>query len=138
MSKLIVSNNKQELNNIFEFIDSELNYYEFQLSYKIKLELAIEEAFVNIVDYAYSQDITDKRIIVETKLKEDPLKIIVTLIDNGKKYNPLNFEDSDISSPLEERPIGGLGIILIKKNVDLVSYKYENDSNFLTLEKNLE
>ncbi|WP_409199496.1 ATP-binding protein [Methanobrevibacter sp. DSM 116169] len=137
MPKIIVSNNKQELNNIFKFIAKELNYYEIQLNYKIQLELAIEEAFVNIVDYAYPPNIINN-ITIEIILEEDPLKIIITLIDNGNEYNPLIFEHKDIHAPLKEREIGGLGILLIKKNVDFISYKYENNSNFLTLEKNLE
>ena len=67
----------------------------------------------------------------------DPPSITIRFLDSGKPFNPLAKQDADVTLPAEERGIGGLGIYLVKKLMDEVSYGYENGKNILTIHKRL-
>ena len=56
-------------------------------------------------------------------------------MDHGRPFNPLEKEDADITLSAEERDIGGLGILMVKKRMDAVDYKYEDGQNILTIQK---
>ena len=75
--------------------------------------------------------------IIEVELTEDP-RVVITFIDSGKPFNPLANEDPDITQTADERKIGGLGIFMVKKSMDKVSYEYKDGHNVLTIEKKLE
>ena len=94
--------------------------------------MIIEELFVNICSYAY-EDVGD--IKIQYELLEDPLKIVVTFIDNGVEFNPLSKTSPDLSLSAEQRDIGGLGLTIVRKNVNEIDYRYENNQNILTIEK---
>ena len=83
--------------------------------------------YLNITAYP------DKDGTIEAKLEKTENSIIFEFIDNGIKYNPLEKPDPDITLPPEERPIGGLGIYMVKEMTDEISYKRENNKNILTL-----
>ena len=67
----------------------------------------------------------------------EPLGVILTFIDSGIPYNPLDKADPDVTLSAEEREIGGLGIFLVKKLMDEVNYQYSEGQNILTLRKNI-
>ena len=94
-----------------------------------KLDMCAEEIFANITFYAYP----GKEGSIEVKLENKNSDIIFEFIDYGLEYNPLEKPDPDINLPPEERPIGGLGIFMIKEMADKISYKRENNKNILTL-----
>ncbi len=99
-----------------------------------RLELAVEEVFINVTSYGRKQggaSIPSVRITI----KKDKDKLMVRLIDNGPEFNPLMKEDPPLDSSLLERPIGGLGIFLVKGLVDDVAYKRDGEENILTLTK---
>lgn len=98
-------------------------------SYKNKLNLAVEEIFVNISQYAYPPKDGD----VEITFKINKNLVEMNFSDSGNPYNPLEKEDPDITLKAEERPIGGLGIFMVKKYMDEVNYAYENGKNILTI-----
>ena len=75
---------------------------------------------------------------IRVQIEEDPLAVILTFIDKGKPYDPLAKEDPDVTLAAEDRQIGGLGIFMVKKSMDNVSYEYNEGRNVLTLKKNLE
>jgi len=93
------------------------------------IQLCLDEAITNIINYAYQgiDEVIDVKIIVE------PNRITVELIDSSEEYNPLESPDPDTNLPLEERPIGGLGILLIKNLSDFQSYKRIDNKNCLSL-----
>ena len=95
------------------------------------LRLACEEVVVNIASYAYPDD-AEGFIDIDIQ-KTD--RIILRFEDGGVPFNPLNYEEPDITLPWEERRIGGLGIYLVMKKMDAVRYEYANDRNILTIEK---
>ena len=97
------------------------------------LELVVEEIFVNIANYAYAPG--TGRAVITAELSEDPKAITVVFSDSGIKYDPLANEDPDITLPAEERPVGGLGVFLVKKLMDEASYEYSDGKNKLTVKK---
>lgn len=95
------------------------------------IRLACEEVVVNIASYAYPDD-AEGFIDIDIR-KTD--RIILRFEDGGVPFNPLNYEEPDITLPWEERCIGGLGIYLVMKKMDAVRYEYANNRNILTIEK---
>ena len=96
----------------------------------IQLELALEEALVNIFKYAYPDAADGMVEITCDETGRDKIKIEIR--DNGVPFNVLSHPEPDTSVPLSERKIGGLGIFLIKKTIDELSYRREEVSNILT------
>ena len=102
----------------------------------MQIILAVEEAFVNVVDYAYAPKIGMCRIAVETaQLDEGRGDAVITFIDSGKAFNPLLKENPDITLSVDERQIGGLGIYMVKEIMDSVVYEYKDAENHLTMVK---
>lgn len=99
----------------------------------IKVITACEEIIVNIMNYAYPDQEGDLAIIFDDEVES----IKITFVDNGKPFNPLDEPEADFSLSLEERGIGGLGILLVKKLMDDVHYEYKDNQNILTIVKNL-
>ncbi len=97
--------------------------------------MAIDELFGNIANYAYNPDIGTATVRVE--VTENPLAVVITFIDNGVPYDPLAKSDPDITLSAEEREIGGLGIYMVKKSMDDISYEYKDGKNFLKIKKNI-
>ena len=121
-----------ELNNVLKFIDDGIKDIKDSKLLK-KFNLVVEEIFVNIVSYAYSDNDTNNTVTISIKDNDD--KTIITFIDSGKHFNPLIKDDPDLSLNVDERPIGGLGIYLVKKMMDNVEYEYKDNKNILTIEK---
>ena len=135
MEKLTIKAKLENLINVTEFVDSQLEQMELPMKTQMQIDLAVEEIFVNIAHYAYSPE--DGMAIIEVELTEDP-RVVITFIDSGKPFNPLANEDPDITQTADERKIGGLGIFMVKKSMDKVSYEYKDGHNVLTIEKKLE
>ena len=97
------------------------------------IHLAAEEALINVITYAYP----DKHGDIEIRCYPAKVKsgIIIEIIDSGVPFDPLNHPEPDLSLPLEQRPIGGLGIFMIKKIMDALSYKRDNGKNIFILTK---
>jgi len=100
----------------------------------LRLNLALEEAVANVILYAYPGE-KDKGVTVQMEEKEGIL--IVTLIDSGIAFDPTQKEQPDISKSAAERPIGGLGIHLIREIMTTVTYCRQGNENILTMIKNL-
>lgn len=127
---------KEELPNVISFIEYELEKFEFNTKIIMQFNLIIEELFVNIANYAY-KDKEDGKCKIMIDYNKEKQKVILSLEDNGIKFNPLEKEDPDTSLSVEDREIGGLGILLVKKNMDNIEYKYEDNKNILILSKNV-
>lgn len=101
---------------------------------KNKLDMCGEEIYANIAFYAYPKTEGDIRVAV----LKDETQITLKFADDGIPYNPLEKPDPDITLPPEQRPLGGLGIFMVKEMADDIQYEYTNDSNILTLKFNLQ
>lgn len=100
----------------------------------INYGICLEEIFVNIASYAYTDGVGDVTIIED--ISKD--KISHTFIDSGIKYNPLERPDPDITLSAEERRIGGLGVYMVKKMMSEVDYKYIDGKNYFMMSLNRE
>ena len=101
-----------------------------------QIDIAIDELFSNIAHYAYNPEIGQATVRVE--VIEDPLAVTITFIDNGVPYDPLAKSDPDTTLSAEEREIGGLGIYMVKKSMDDITYEYRDGQNILAIKKNLQ
>lgn len=102
---------------------------------QMQVDIAIDELFSNIAHYAYNPETGSATVQVE--VTEDPLAVVITFIDHGTPYDPLAKEDPNTKLSAEERQIGGLGIYMVKKTMDDVSYEYKDGRNILKIKKNL-
>ena len=135
MKELIIEAKRENLPEVQAFIDEQLEEAGCPMTTQIAIDIAVEELFVNIASYAYSPEIG--MAVVQVSVHEDPLAVEITFIDNGKQYDPLAKADPDTTLSLNERKIGGLGIFMVKKTMDIISYEYKDGKNILSITKNL-
>jgi anti-sigma regulatory factor (Ser/Thr protein kinase) len=101
---------------------------------KFQIKLASEEVLVNIINYAYPSKSGAIELSLNPKPK-DSLEIVFA--DWGIAFDPLSLPEPKLCAPIEERKIGGLGVYLVRKVMDEVNYKREDDKNILTVTKKL-
>ena len=123
------------LDEVLAFVDQRLEENECPMKVQTQIDIAVEEIFVNIASYAYSPGKGNAEIGVE--VSDDPLEVTIRFADSGIPYDPLAKEDPDITLPAEERPIGGLGIYMVKKSMDYVEYEHKDGQNIFIIRKKL-
>ena len=131
---ITLTNDIDEIHKLGDFIDQVCEVASFNPSTIMQMNLAIEEAVVNIMNYAYPQGTTGN-INVEARLSDSSLVFVIS--DTGKPFDPTTQGEIDITLPAEERPVGGLGIHLIRQLMDSVNYEYIDSHNILTLTKKI-
>ena len=124
----------ERLDEVLAFLDGILEEMDCPARIQMQLDVAVEELYVNIARYAYAPKAGPAIVRVETG--EDRV-VSVTFIDGGMPYDPLAKPDPDVTAPAEERPIGGLGIYMVKRSMDKVDYRCQNGRNMLTIRKKL-
>ena len=133
MEKITVEATLENLQTVIDFATERLEARDCSMKVVMQTELVIEEIFVNIASYAYNPEIGPATFCIE--FEENPDAVLMTFIDGGKPYNPLEQDEPDTTLAIEERDIGGLGIFLVKKNVDEISYEYSDGKNILRMKK---
>lgn len=132
--KLILQNEVEQLSKLSDFIDSIAEELSIDSSMAMGLNLAIEEAVTNVVMYAYPEGEVGNVVIIANFTEG---MLIFTISDNGIPFDPTSKTDADVTLNVEERPIGGLGIFLVKNLMDFVGYERKNGYNILTLKKKI-
>lgn len=135
MKELTLEATVENLNAVTDFVNEQLELYDCPMKAQMQIDVAIDELFSNIAHYAYNPNVGPATVRVE--VAEDPLSVIITFIDNGVPYDPLAKADPDITLSAEERGIGGLGIFMVKKTMDDVTYEYKDGQNILKIKKHL-
>ena len=135
MKQLDVQAIDKNLPQVLAFVDEQLDAADCPKKIKIQIDLAVEEIFINIAHYAYDPDIGTATVRVD--VLGDPPSVDITFIDNGIPYDPLAKQDPNVKLPARDRKIGGLGIFMVKKNMDDVKYEYIDGHNILTMKKGL-
>lgn len=133
MKKITVPANIAQLNHVLEFVNQGLIELDCPKKVQLQIDIAVEELFVNIAHYSYETIQGDTTISLEAL--SECSGVTLTFEDSGKPYNPLEQSDPDITLSAAEREIGGLGIFMVKKTMDTLSYRNENGSNILTISK---
>lgn len=125
-------NDISELDRVNKKVEefSETNELPPNLVYAINLSL--EETLTNIIYYAFDDE-GEHQILI--RIEKNGNEISLEVEDDGRPFNPLEHEDPDTTLALEDRPIGGLGIKLVKEFMDIVDYERKDDKNLLTMKK---
>jgi serine/threonine-protein kinase RsbW len=100
----------------------------------LDLNLALEEVVANVISHAY-EDRQEHQIAITVRLED--MDITVEVEDDGRPFNPLEFPEPDLTRPLEEKSLGGLGIHLIRNLTDRLDYKREEAKNLLLMKKTM-
>lgn len=132
---LVLKNDIRELNRLATFLEDLEEEWNLPAPLILSINLALEEALVNVVFYAFEEG---KESLINIDFNLEAKKLTLVLTDHGKEYDPTGKADPDLNLPIEERQIGGLGIFLIKKIMDTVTYERVNDLNRLTMVKYLD
>lgn len=135
MKELTIEAAVENIEVVTDFITAELEALGCPMKAQTQISIAIDELFGNIAKYAYSPDVGKATVCFE--VEENPLSVIITFIDNGKPFNPLEQNEPDTTLAAQERKVGGLGIFLVKKTMNLVEYEYKNGQNILRIKKNI-
>lgn len=140
------------LSEVLSNVDAQLEAADCSVKTKMQIDVAVEELFVNIANYAYVPDTGDADILIEIldtcPIPEDSRKglskedlagqwLRVTMSDSGTPFNPLSKEDPDVTLSAQERRIGGLGIFMVKKSMDHMYYEYKDGKNHISICKKL-
>ena len=135
MKELTIAATVENIEAVTDFVNEQLEALDCPMKAQMQIDIAIDELFGNIAHYAYNPEIGKATVRVE--VVEDPLSVVITFIDNGVPYDPLAKADPDTTLSAEERDIGGLGIYMVKKSMDEITYEYKSGQNILTIKKNL-
>jgi serine/threonine-protein kinase RsbW len=131
--KIVLIATLNNFENFMAFIDDKLRNVETDESDKTKILMVCEEIIINIINHAYQKSNGNLEICFVCNSQV----VKITFVDSGIPFNPLEKADTDINTPLEKREAGGLGILMIKKLMDEVHYKFDNSMNYLTIIKYL-
>ena len=125
----------ENIGKITAFVEGKLEERDCPLKKTMEISMAVDEVMANVAMYAYAPGTGD--VTVQFGFEEASRTASVTFIDGGVAFDPLAKEDPDVTLPAEQRKIGGLGIFLVKKTMDEVTYKRENNQNILCIRKKI-
>ncbi len=134
MTELSITAKLENLDQVIDFVNAYLEEQNCSMRAQLELDIAVEELFVNVAQYAYRPK--EGPVTIQMDTEGDMISVI--FIDGGIPYNPWEREDPDTTLSAEEREIGGLGVYMVKKSMDHVDYCYEGGKNILTIQKNIQ
>ena len=135
MKELTIAATVENIEVVTDFVNEQLEVLDCPMKAQMQIDIAIDELFGNIAHYAYNPDVGEATVRVE--VVEDPMAVLITFIDKGVPYDPLAKADPNTTLSAEEREIGGLGIFMVKKTMDEISYAYKDGQNILTIKKKI-
>lgn len=135
MKELTISAEIENIAEVTAFVDRQLEELDCPMKAQMQIDIAIDELFGNIAHYAYNPEVGPATVRVE--VLDEPLAVVITFIDKGIPYDPLARNDPNLSLSAEEREIGGLGIYMVKKSMDEITYEYQDGHNILKIRKKL-
>ncbi len=134
---LNIERSHDELGRITDAVDDLGHKEDWSNDLLFRVHLVLEELVLNIIDYGFDDGKDDHELVVVLMSEDDNLTIEIT--DDGIPFDPLHdAKVPDTDAPLEDRPIGGLGVHLVRTMMDEVSYRWEDGKNHLTLVANRE
>ena len=132
---LVVDATMENLDTVIGFVEDELALFDCPMKTTMLITVSLEEVYVNVVNYAYGDAVGKCEITLAIDDTSEVKKVVITVKDSGKPFDPLAKEDPDITLSADDRQIGGLGIFMVKKSMDEVSYKNISGYNTLTIVK---
>ncbi len=134
LKSITLTNNVQDVPLLATFVEEVCEQAGFDASVTMQMNLAMEEAVVNVMNYAYPAG-TQGDIMIDALMGNGKLQFVIS--DKGTPFDPTAEADADTTLSAEERPIGGLGIFLVRQLMDDINYEYKDDKNILTLSKEM-
>ena len=131
---IILANDIAEISRLAQFVDEVGEEFSLAPDIVFNLNLVLEEAVANVINYAYPKE-EHQNIYLSASLHDG--SIVFVLTDTGKEFDPTEAPEADITLSAEDRPIGGLGIFLIRQIMNEVKYERIDGKNVLTLKKQL-
>lgn len=122
------------LDAVLGFIEENLELADCPMKIAMKIVVCVEELFVNVVNYAYEGFVGKCKITFEA-LDDDESKVVISISDQGKEFNPLEKADPDTTLDADEREIGGLGIFMVKNIMNHIYYERSGENNIIIMEK---
>lgn len=129
-----IINDLNEITILSGFVEEICEELALSAETTMHINLALEEAIANVIMYANPPQERHNIVLKVSATKE---QLIFLLTDKGLSFDPTQADDTDLALPIEQRPIGGLGIFLIRSIMNEVSYQRLDDENRLTMKKNL-
>ena len=140
VKELTIKASRENFEKVLAFVDERLEELGCTPKAQMQIDIALEEIYVNVSSYAYPDGVNPFKggeVTIRVEDTEDPKSVAITLTDRGIPFDPLAKEDPDITLSAEERRVGGLGIFMVKKSMDLMKYEYKDGQNILTFRKDL-
>ena len=128
LKKLTLHNDVAEVPLLAEWVERLGEELGLEMPEVFQLNLALEEAVVNVMNYAYEDS-----GLIDLSAKVVDSEIVFVLEDSGKAFDPTKVDDPDITLSAEDRDIGGLGIFLVQQLMSGVTYSREDGKNVLTM-----
>ena len=135
MKELTLTAAVDKLPEVTAFIDEQLEALDCSMKAQAQIDMVIDELFSNIAYYAYAPNTGDATVRFD--FDEPTRTAVITFIDSGVPYNPLEKDDPDIKLSAQEREVGGLGIFLVKKTMDEIRYERRDGFNILSIYKKI-
>ena len=133
MKELTLPATVENIAAVTDFVTGQLEALDCPMNAQFQISIAIDELFGNIAHYAYHPGTGDATV----RFEADDSGVTITFIDRGAPYDPLTAESPDTTLPADERIPGGLGIFMVRKSMDDMTYRREDGLNILTIRKNL-
>ena len=121
------------VDDVTDFVNEALECLGCSMRAQLQIDVAIDEIFSNIARYAYGESTGMATVRVEPGV--EPRSVVLTFVDSGIPYNPLDHDDPDTTLSAEEREPGGLGIFIVKRTMDVVTYEHKCGNNILRVMK---
>ncbi|MBR5107213.1 MAG: ATP-binding protein [Bacteroidales bacterium] len=128
--RLTLANDLRQVSLLTGFVDRVREDNGLAPALAARINLALEEAVCNVIMYAYPEGTAGE---MDLDAVRDGNQLRFTLIDRGKAFDPTAAPGADLSAPLEDRPIGGLGIHLVRSIMDSIRYERRDGKNVLTM-----
>ena len=130
--RLVLKNSIDQISLLPAFVEDAVKASKLNPEMESSLNLALEEAVTNVIDYAYPEG-TEGEVLIDAAVTDKALTFTIT--DNGKPFDPTARPEVDINAGVEDRPIGGLGIPLVRQIMDEVRYERRGEKNVLIITK---
>jgi sigma-B regulation protein RsbU (phosphoserine phosphatase) len=131
---IILENDVSQVTELNQFVQSVTEELQLDKALSRRIKLAVEEVAVNIMNYAYVAD-AKGQVKVEAMANDQRLRFILT--DSGRAFDPTAVSRADTTLSVEDRPIGGLGILLVRNLMDSINYERIDGQNILKIEKKI-
>lgn len=131
---IIVRNDLSEIQRVGQMITNFVTAHHLPLQLIMDFTLVAEEVLTNVISYGFDDE---KTHFIQLQMEATANEIVLTIEDDGRAYNPLSVPTPDVTAALQDRPLGGLGIYLVRQLMDHLDYRREANKNGLTMKKRI-